>query len=228
MSRDVETVVVENSPTREGAAIVEREFNNVRLIENGRNAGFAGGHNLAYATTDSPYFCVLNPDVIPLAGSVERLIMTLEERPNAAIVGPCLLNTDGSVQHSARRFFDWPTVLARRLPVRNAARLNERHLLKDCDLSYTQRVDWVLGAALLVRRAAFPDSALFDQRYHLYFEDVDLCYFAHQRGWEVVYCPDSRMIHDHQRESARGLNRKLVIHLMSWLKFTRKRKLYWS
>lgn len=225
MLRNFETVVVENSPTKEGAAIVEREFDQIRLIDNGRNNGFAGGHNLVYAASESPYFCVLNPDVIPLDGSIDRLIVALEEWPNAAIAGPCLLNADGSVQYSARRFFNWPTVLARRIPVDISGRLNDRHLMKDRDLSYTQNVDWMLGAALVVRRSAFPDQCLFDPRYHLYFEDVDLCYFAHQRGWEVLYCPDSRMIHDHQRESARGFNRKLVMHLVSWLKFNMKRKL---
>ena len=99
--------------------------------------------------------------------------------------------------------------------------------MKDCELNKPVSVDWILGAAMVVRRSAFPSKGLFDTRYKLYFEDVDLCYFAKKEGWRVLYCPQSKMIHDHQRTSAKTFFSSATInHFVSWIKFYLKRKRY--
>ena len=99
--------------------------------------------------------------------------------------------------------------------------------MKDCYLNQLLKVDWILGAAMGIRRSAFGRKELFDTRYILYFEDVDLCYFAQKRGWDVLYCPQSKMIHDHQRVSAKTFfNSATMNHLISWMKFYFKSKLY--
>lgn len=220
------TVVVENSPKQEGASIIQSEYPWVQILCNGKNNGFGGGHNLAYTRTASDYFFVLNPDILILDNSLQALIDCLDNHPDAAIVGPCLLNPDGSIQYSARRFYDWKTVLGRRLPLFDRHKIDDYHLMKDQDLSIIQSVDWILGAAMAIRRKAFLNDILFDPRYNLYFEDVDICYFARKRGWDVLYCPHSKMIHDHQRSSAKGINIKLFIHFLSWIKFWLKSKHY--
>jgi len=219
-----EIIVVENSPGNEVASIIRSEYNYVRLINNQKNNGFGGGHNLAFMASHSKYFFVLNPDIMVLEDSLSILIKCLEEYPKAALVGPCLLNPDYTMQNSARRFYDWKTVFGRRLPFFKHSAIDDRHLMKDSDLSKTQKVNWVLGAAMAIRRQAFPIGQLFDPRYRLYFEDVDLCYFIQKKGWDVIYCPDSKMIHDHQRASAKGFNRTLFIHFSSWIKFWLKSK----
>ena len=219
LSSDWKIIVVDNSPGDHGVSFVQSDFQGIRLLHNGRNNGFGGGHNLAFSSSDSDYFIVLNPDIIVLENSLEILIDHLENNAETAISGPCLLNPDGSMQYSARRFYDWKTVLGRRLPLFDKESIDYRHLMKDKDLSKTQKVDWLLGAAMAIRRKAFAESLLFDSRYTLYFEDVDLCYFIQKKGWNVIYCPNSRMFHDHQRESAGGFNRRVVTHFSSWLKF---------
>lgn len=215
-----QTIVVDNNSTDCSADMVAGNHPWVKLIRLNKNLGFAGGHNVAYAQTDSAIFIILNPDVIVLPGSLETLVQMFARFPNAAIIAPCLLNPDASLQFSARRFYDWRSVICRRIPMPGRAKVNNYHLMKDCDPEKLQTVDWVLGAAMSIRRSAFNGKELFDTRYKLYFEDVDLCYFAHKRGWDVLYCPQSKMIHDHQRDSAKKvLSSSLIHHFISWIKF---------
>ncbi|MHC4157764.1 MAG: glycosyltransferase family 2 protein [Planctomycetota bacterium] len=219
------TVVVDNNSSDGSADMVSKNYPWVKLTRLGKNLGFGGGHNTAYAHSDSNIFIVLNPDVIVLPGSLETLIETFERFPKTAIVGPCLLNPNGTPQFSARRFYTWRTVACRRLPIPGRQKVNDYHLMKDCDLSQLLSVDWLLGAAMCIRSSAFDERELFDTRYKLYFEDVDLCYFAKKRGWDVLYCPQSRMIHDHQRTSAKTFGSTAKIkHFTSWIKFYLKTK----
>ena len=220
-----QTTVVDNNSSDGSAEMVTKNHPWVKLIRLKKNLGFAGGHNTSYAQTSSPMFIVLNPDVIVLSGSLETLVQAFERFPKAAIVAPCLLNPDGSPQFSARRFYTWRTVACRRLPIPGRKKVKDYHLMKDCDLNQLRNVDWILGAVMAIRRAAFNGKKLFDTRYKLYFEDVDLCYFAKQNGWEVIYYPQSKMIHDHQRASAKGFVSSAAInHFISWTKFYLKSK----
>jgi len=220
-----QTVVVDNNSPDDSADMVATDYPWVKLIRLKKNLGFTGGHNTAYSETDRPIFIVLNPDVIVLPGSLETLVQVFELFPKAAIVGPCLLNTDGSLQFSARRFYTWRTIVCRRLPILGRKKTNDHHLMKDSNLNELRRVDWILGAAMGIRRSAFNGTQLFDTRYRLYFEDVDLCYFTHIKGWDVLYCPQSKMMHDHQRASAKTLFSPAVVkHFISWLRFYLKTK----
>lgn len=220
-----QTTVVDNNSSDGSAMMVAKNYSWVNLIRLKTNLGFAGGHNTAYTQTDSPIFIVLNPDVIALSGSLETLVQMFEKFPKAAIVAPCLLNPDGTTQFSARRFYTWRAVVCRRVPIPGRKKVNNYHLMKDCNPNRLRSVDWVLGAAMGIRRSAFKRRRLFDTRYKLYFEDVDLCYFAQKRGWDVLYCPQSQMIHDHQRTSAKTFfNTAIINHFMSWIRFYRKTK----
>jgi hypothetical protein len=215
-----QTVVVDNNSSDGSAEMVSNKYPWVKLIRLKKNLGFAEGHNIAYRITDSPIFVVLNPDVLVLPGSLEMFVEAFKRFPSAAIIGPQLLNHDGSLQYSARRFYDWKTVFARRLPLPGSKKINDFHLMKDRDHSIIQSVDWVMGAVMGIRRAAFDSNELFDSRYKLYFEDVDICYFARKGGWIVLYYPESKMIHDHQRKSAKSfLNSAFIRHFISWLMF---------
>lgn len=218
-------IVIDNNSSDGSAEMVTRSYPWVKLVRLKENLGFAGGHNVAFRQTDSPIFFVLNPDVIVLPGSIETVVKTFEKFPKAAVIGPCLLNPDGSLQFSARCFYTWRAVVCRRLAVPGHKKVNDYHLMKDCDHDKLRKVNWVLGAVMGIRRAAFKGTELFDSRYKLYFEDVDLCYFVQKRGWDVLYCPESKMIHDHQRESAKALlSTANVSHFQSWIKFYLKSK----
>src|SRR5439155_455892 len=138
-----------------------------------------------------------------------------------------LLNPDGTLQLSARRFYNWKTLLLRRAPLgpyANLSRTLRNHLMTDWDHADTRTVDWVLGAAMLARKRAVRDVGLMDERYFLYFEDVDWCQRMWRHGYEVLYCAEATMVHEYSRGSAqlrerslpendlRGLYRARVLH----------------
>ncbi len=219
-------VVVDNSRHGDAAAAVVTQFPSVRLTRPGRNAGFAGGVNHGFSVTDSPYVLVLNPDIVAQPGAVDALVAFMDAHPDVGLAGAQLRNPDGTLQYSCRTFYTLPAILLRRTPLGRLfprARAVRDHLMLDWDHATPRDVDWVLGAAMIVRRSAVHEVGPADERFFLYFEDVDWCYRMHQAGWRVAYVPDAVMVHHHQRDSARGLrSRGLRIHLSSTLKFYEK------
>ena len=219
-----EVVVVNNS----GDAIedlVPVSGRPTRIVAPGKNVGYARGVNLGIRAATQEDILILNPDVQVAPGSVEALVACAESHPNAGIVAPRLSNPDGTLQLSARRFYNAATLVLRRVPL---GPLSERsaavrhHLMADWDHASTKPVDWVIGAALLVRRRAMHDVGLMDERYFLYFEDVDWCQRMWRHGFEVIYCAESRMVHEHQRASARLQPRSWRAHLAGLLRFAEK------
>jgi len=98
-----------------------------------------------------------------------------------------------------------------------------RHLMLDWDHNSTAEVDWVIGAAMLVRRAAVAEVGPMDERFFLYFEDVDWCYRMHAAGWKVCYCPAAKLVHHYRRQSAQArFGKAKRAHLESWLRFSEK------
>jgi len=196
-----------------------------KVLEPGKNLGYARGVNLGIRAATQEDVLILNPDVQVTPGSVEALLRCAEEHPKAGIVAPRLFHADGTLQLSARRFYNARTLLLRRLPLgplSDRSRAVRDHLMEDWDHEATRPVDWVLGAALFVRRRAMRDVGLMDERYFLYFEDVDWCQRMWRHGFEVVYCADSRMVHEHQRASARLQPRSWRAHLAGLLRFAEK------
>jgi GT2 family glycosyltransferase len=196
-----------------------------RIVTPGSNVGYARGVNLGIRAATEADVLVLNPDIQVEPGSVEALLRCAAARPRAGIVAPKLVHPDGTLQLSARRFYTGRTLLLRRLPLgpwAQRSRAVRDHLLADWDHDETRAVDWVLGAALFVRREAMRDVGLMDERYFLYFEDVDWCQRMWRHGYEVVYCADARMVHEHRRSSARLEPRSWRAHLAGLLRFTEK------
>ncbi len=226
---DYEIFVINNDRPEDLSPISALESPRTHVIQNRSNRGFAAAVNQGYRRARGPFLLLLNPDVRVEAGAVEILADTLEQHSDAGVVLPRLDSPDGSLQFSCRRFYTLATLLLRRAPFqrlwRNHSRL-QRHLMADWDHRSLSEVDWGLGAAMLVRREATESNALLDERFFLYFEDVDLCKRMWGRGWKVLYNPAARMVHRHHRDSAKGwrLGAKRH-HLLSLLKFLWKHRL---
>ncbi len=215
-----EVHVVDNSPSQELSPEGLGIGSGVLLHSMGRNAGLARATNRAVRAARGRYFLCLNPDVVARPGSILGLVSFADQRPSAGIVASRLENADGSLQLSCRRFYTWRHVLARRLlPLRV---VNRHHLMEDYDHRRPANVDWVLGSCMLVRAEAVADVGPMDERFFLYFEDVDWCYRMHEAGWEVIYYPAVSMVHDHKRDSASpGLSRQKRAHIASFFTFHR-------
>lgn len=228
-----EVLVIENAPVDARSKDVCRGRERVRYLPNERNLGFGKAVNQGIELARGKQFLILNPDVEVSKGAIEALSELLLLEEDVGLVAPRLHYPDGTLQHSARRFYTFPVFLLRRTFLGkffpNARALRE-HLMLDWDHETTRDVDWVIGGAVLARREAVADVGKMDERFFLYFEDVDWCYRMHQRGWRVVYHPAARMVHHYQRMSA-GLvpRRGHWIHLTSVLLFYEKWSflLYW-
>ncbi len=196
-----------------------------RILAPGRNLGYARGVNEGIRAAREDLVLILNPDILAPPGSIEALVRCAEERPRAGIVAPRLLNADRTLQLSARRFYNWKTLLLRRAPLGPYAarsRTLRNHLMADWDHAETRGVDWVLGAAMLARKRAIRDVGLMDERYFLYFEDVDWCQRMWRHGYEVLYCADATMVHEYARASAQLRARSIRAHAAGLLRFAEK------
>jgi len=219
-------VVVDNASRDEGLAAVHRRFPDCEWIFNADNEGYARGCNRGLARVDAEYHLILNPDVVVKPGALSRLLEFADAHPRAGIVGPQLLNEDGTIQHSCRRFYTFGTLVLRRTFLGRIfphSRPVRRHLMQDFDHRSSRPVDWVLGGCLLVRASAIARTGPMDERFFLYFEDVDWCYRMWRAGCEVLYTPDARFVHRHRRASAKGaLDRSFWLHLGSLISFYEK------
>ncbi|HET7497908.1 MAG TPA: glycosyltransferase family 2 protein [Candidatus Eisenbacteria bacterium] len=219
-----EIVVVNNSGEPIDAVLAGSPWP-VRVIAPGRNVGYARGVNAGIRAVGDRDVLVLNPDIQILPGAIEALVAAAEAHPRAGILAPRLENLDGTLQLSARRFYNWKTLLLRRMPLGPfvaKSRVLRDHVMADWDHADLMRVDWVIGAAMLVRRRAMRDVGLMDERYFLYFEDVDWCQRMGRHGWEVLYVPTARMVHEYARSSAQIRPRSLRAHAAGLLRFTEK------
>jgi len=195
-----EIVVVDNASTDGSADMVCQEFGDkATLITNDTNRGFGAAHNQAIAASVGRYVLVLNPDSRLLQADVlAKMVGYMEANPDIGALGPKILNPDGTLQSSARRFPPMfagifrHTLLGRLFPKNRFVR---GYLMTDNPHDRTMDVDWVSGSALMVRRAMIDKIGGFDERFFMYCEDVDLCKRAKDAGWRVVYYPEVEVSH---------------------------------
>ncbi|MDZ7859651.1 MAG: glycosyltransferase [Candidatus Krumholzibacteriota bacterium] len=222
-SCNYEIIVIDNASKDGTPEFVSSEFNNVRVEANSRNKGYSGGVNQGVSLSKGRMVLILNPDIVVREKSIDRLFDFMEKTPDAAMVGSKLLNSDGSLQYSCRSFYTIKALFLRRTFLGKLfprAKSLRRHLMLDYDHQKTRRVDWILGACMMVRAEVIEKIGMMDERFFLYFEDVDWCYRIKQFGWNVYYLPRSVMTHLYMRSSSRSMFRKpFLIHLLSLLKY---------
>lgn len=200
-----EIIVVDNNSGDGTPSMIQDWFPDVRMISSPVNGGCAFGNNLGLLAARGQYVLVLNPDIAVFPGTIEALVQFMNVHPTAAMVVPKLENPDGSIQMSCFRFPDWLIPVLRRTPLGRLAAAKRHlrsYLMLDWPHDHTRTVDWVLGACMLVRNSAIEAIGLMDERFFMYFEDVDWCRRFWQAGYSVYYYPEVSMIHYHQRLSA--------------------------
>jgi N-acetylglucosaminyl-diphospho-decaprenol L-rhamnosyltransferase len=192
-----EVVVVDNSSTDGTPEIVRETFPEARLLEQ-ENRGFGAGNNAGMRVASGRYFLLLNPDAWLTDGALEKLVAFAEEHPDAAVVGPRLLNPDGSLQRSVRGYpTPWRIAteyfFLRKLAPRSRA-LNSL-FGAGFDHESVREVDYLFGACLLVRREAVDSVGGFDEDFFLMSEETDWCYRFRQAGWSVFFYPGAEAYH---------------------------------
>jgi GT2 family glycosyltransferase len=207
------TVVDHDSNLAAAAGILAR-FPWVEVLQRATNEGFATGVNLGVARGRAEYVLLLNPDCVADGDAIDRLIAFAAGRRHVAVVGPRVLNADGTVQGSARRFPGWSTFIAgrsswltRHFPGNPLSRWNLPALE---ETATPVQVDWVSGACMLIRRDAFESVHGMDEQFFLYWEDADLCKRLSQHGWPTMYLPTVTIVHAGGRSSIHAYRESLA------------------
>jgi GT2 family glycosyltransferase len=222
-------VVVDNGSTDGSREMVMEEFPWARLVDNPGNPGYASACNRGLGATSEPYVFILNSDVEFLEDGMEEVLDYLDAHPDVGVLGPMLLNSDGTVQMSCRRF---PSMMENAVhgflgEVWPDNPFTKSYQMKDMERNEPRDVDWVSGAAMLLRRDAVEKVGGFDERYFMYVEDVDLCWRVKRAGYRVVYHPAFRLVHHIGRASSQQSLRMLYRHHQSMFIFFRKRYRGW-
>jgi GT2 family glycosyltransferase len=221
----LEVIVVDNASADGSAEMVAAEFPEVRLHRSPTNLGFPGGNNAGYRLSRGRYFMLLNSDTVVLPGAFEELVTFAGARPRAGIVGPRVLNPDGTLQMSCRRFPTLGAGLFRNTPLGKLFpnnRFTRDYLMTDWHHDEPRAVDWVSGCCLMARREMIEQIGLLDEAFFMYCEDVDWAYRAGQAGWEVLYDPRAMVIHEIGRSTDQAVNRMIVQFHRSMYRFFRK------
>jgi GT2 family glycosyltransferase len=199
----------------------EERYERLKLIKSDKNLGMGGGNNLGFKNSQAEYFLVLNPDTELKEDTIKKMFDYIKDENEVSIVGPKLLNTDLSLQCSCAYFPRPWTPIFRRTFI---GKFFERHLnwflMKDFSHEEEREVDWLMGSCLLIRAKDFKG---FDERYFMYFEDIDVCRQVWEDGKRVIYLPEAVVVHHHARESANKRwyfdifkNKLMREHLKSW------------
>ncbi len=195
---EAEVVVVDNASGDAIAEELARDAPGARLVRESVNRGYGAACNRGARETDRPYLLFLNSDAVVGPGAVAALADALDRDAGLAAVGPRLRNPDGSLQKSIRRL---PTPWRIFCESAGLAFLSggraplEGHTATRQDHTWAREVEALMGAALLVRRAAFEEAGGFDEAFFLYAEETDLMARWRERGWRLFYEPAAEVVH---------------------------------
>lgn len=225
-----ELIVVENN-SGDNLSDVKSSFP-IKFIFSEKNLGMGGGNNLGINLAQGNHVLILNPDTVLSVNTISSLLEYYQADSNLGVIGPKLLNPDQSLQYSCFQFpsFFMP-VLRRTFLGKYFSKHRDEFMMQEVNHNQIQEVDWLLGSCLLFKRELIDAQGnkfqpKFDERYFMYFEDIDLCRTIKSKGFKVVYYPKVHIIHDHARLSAKHPWYKAIFlskisrtHILSWFKY---------
>ncbi len=212
--RDFEVIVVDNASQDGSADMVAAEFPSVRLVRRSRNAGLSAALNEGIRLSGGEMIVLMNPDTQLRDDAFAAMARYLRDHPEVGILGPRILDDDGSLQLSCRRFpslsvavFNRYSLLTRLLP-RN--RFSARYLMTDFDHGSVAEVDWLSLACWMAPRRVFDEVGFLDEGYFLYSEDADFCQRIRRAGRRAVYFPEVSVTHHIGHSTSTVPNRSVI------------------
>jgi GT2 family glycosyltransferase len=211
----IEVIVVDNASADGSPELVQRDFPQVRLIQNAANVGFARANNQGITVSQGRYVLLLNSDAFVCEDTLEHMVAFMEAHPAAGLAGCKLLYKDGRLQPSCMAFpsllteFFIATWLDRLFP---RSRLFGHYRMTYWDFGDVREVDVITGAFMMARAAAIDQVGLLDEGYFMYSEEVDWCYRFKAAGWKVLYSPGAETVHIGEG-SSRKIRADMLIQL---------------
>jgi GT2 family glycosyltransferase len=191
----LQTIIIDNASRDDSVALIRREYADCELIVNNKNVGFGRANNQALPLIEGRYILLLNTDAFVAPDTLDKTVAYMDAHPKCGALGVKLVGRDGVLQPSCRYFptplniFLWETGLHRLFP--------RVKLVDDMDWDHNsaRACDWVPGCYFLIRREVVDRFGLFDPRYFLYYEEVDLCFAVKKAGWQIHFFPDTTVVH---------------------------------
>ncbi len=221
----VEILVVDNASADGSIEMVRSQFPHVHLIANGENRGFTAANNQGLSRARGRYLLLLNPDTEVVGDALATMIRYVEANAEIGALGAKLLYPDGSIQSSRRRFPTLSTALVESTVVQEwwkDNRILHRYYMTDTGDDEIQRVDWVVGACLLVRRQAYEQVGGLDEGFFMYSEELDWCRRIKAAGWEIVYLPTATVMHHEGKSSEQVVPARHIYFQSSKVRYFRK------
>ena len=210
---DYEVFVVDNGSRDGTVEAVKQKFGSVNIIANKENLGFAAANNQGLKEMSSRYAVLLNSDTIVLNGTFEKLVKFLDEHHDVAVVGPQLINKDGSKQNC---FHNYPSLV---IEVVGLGLLKsffpDKYPGKRRNYVEPLETDSILGACLMVRKEVVEQIGYMDEGYFFFLEETDWCFRMQNAGWKVYHIPDVKIVHLH------GESTKKKLPVATWIEYYR-------
>ncbi|MDX1664730.1 MAG: glycosyltransferase family 2 protein [Candidatus Promineifilaceae bacterium] len=220
----LEVIVVDSGSSDDTVAMVRASYPWVQLLPQPENVGFARGNNIAIEEARGETLFLLNPDTVVVGNALQTLLDTLERHPEAGVVGPQLRFPDGSPQSSRRRF---PTLTSAFFESTWLEPWAPRHVIEryhatDLPPHREVEVDWIVGAAMMVRRAVVETVGLLDEEYFMYSEELDWCRRIRAAGWRILHQPAAVVVHHAGKSSEQAATDRHINFQRAKLRYFRK------
>lgn len=197
-----EVILIDNNSSDGTIEMIENEFPSIKLIKNSENRGVAPARNQGLEIASGKYVVILDADMELVENSIIQLREFMERNPDCGLVGCKLVDTEGNLQFSCKRFPNVTAFLHRRLEVfsffKNSKTL-KHHTIQEWDHNSVKEVDYLIGACQFIRKDALDQIGFYDDKIFYGPEDIDFCLRMWRAGWKVMYYPFTRIIHHEQR-----------------------------
>jgi len=198
---DIEVIIVDND-SQDGSVeqinewiVTQDKKQKFRLIESTHNSGFSGGNNIGINAAQADYYLLLNSDTLVRPGAIKKLLDTAAEHPDVGMVGPRLEWPNGTAQESAFHFHTSTSEFVRTANVGIISKLFSSHIVARPVSLTPKYYEWLSFACVLIKSKVFEDIGLLDDKFFMYFEDVEFSYRAYKRGWKIMYQPEAKVVH---------------------------------
>jgi GT2 family glycosyltransferase len=220
-----EIVVVDNNSSDDTIAMVEKTWPSVRLVKNPVNRGVAPARNQIFRMSQCEFVIILDVDTEVHPGSLDTLVDTMRAHPEAGIAGPKLVYGDGRLQLSCRPFPTPLNIAIEGTFLRDwfpQSRFVKEYTLQDWDHKELREVDWMYGAALIIRKSVLEQVGLFDEGFFYLYEDMDLCFRVRRSGIKILYNPQAVVTHFLPRERKGIFHNRIGVHCRSIARYLLK------
>ena len=226
----LEVIVVDSASADKSVAMVSAEFPWVTVLAQSENVGFPRGNNIGMEVATGDALLLLNPDTKIVGNALAVMLAYLDQNEDIGLIGPQLLNPDGSHQSSRRRFPTVMTGLFESTWLQSLAprSMMSRYFATDLSDDATSDVDWVTGACMLTRRAVVDQVGGMDAAYFMYSEELDWCKRIKDAGWRVVYLPTATVVHHIGKSSEQAVTARHINFNRAKLRYFRKHHGYFA